>query len=200
MGCSVCGLAQRVEPPEPGQIVACVRCGDVLAQNRPRSASRTLAFALAALILYVPANILPIMTFDYYGATRSNTVWSGVVALTESSQWAVAAVVFLASMVVPLLKLSILFFLSLSVRWRKAQRFRTDLYRFIQAVGTWAMLDVFLVAILVAIVKMGQLASVRPGPGVVPFCFVVVFTLLATENFDPKLLWLYGNSERRPSA
>jgi paraquat-inducible protein A len=172
-----------------GMAAACPRCGDILAADKPNSLNRTMAFALAALFLYIPANILPIMSFDYYGAIEHNTIWSGVKNLAEAGSYVVAVVVFLASMVIPLIKLSALFFLTLSIKMNRGRKFRTRLYKLIRSVGTWAMLDVFLVAILVSLVKLGQLATVRPGPATLPFCLVVVFTLIATETFDPRLLW-----------
>ena len=137
----------------------------------------------------MPANLLPIMSFEYYGAVEHNTVWSGVVNLAKSGMWFVAAVVFLASMVVPLIKIGALFLLAFSLKKGRGARWKTALYRLISAIGTWAMLDVFLLSILVAVVKLGQLAHVEPGPGALPFTLVVVFTLLATQSFDPKLLW-----------
>jgi paraquat-inducible protein A len=160
---------------------------------RRRSASlhATAALSLAALILYVPANIYPILHMELYGVESDSTIWDGVVSLAQHNEWVVAVIVFLASMVIPLLKLTGLFFLVVSSmlqkgRWR---RWRTGLYKFIDAVGPWAMLDVFLLAVLVALVKLGQLATVVPGPGLFAFAGVVVFTMLASSAFDPKLIW-----------
>lgn len=189
IACPLCELVQWAPPPGPKERVVCARCGTPLARFKRNSLNRTLAFALAALILYLPANLLPIMSFEYYGATEHNTVWSGVVNLAHSGMWFVAGVVFLASIVVPLLKLAALFFLSLSVRLGWRSRWKVRLYRLIAAIGTWAMLDVFLLSVLVAVVKLGQLADVSPGPAALPFTLVVVMTILATESFDPRLLW-----------
>lgn len=161
---------------------------------RPRGAERTLAFAVSALILYVPANLLPIMNFEYFGAVERNTVWSGVVALARSGMWFVAAVVFLASIVVPLVKLMTLFYLALTWRSGRATKVKAALYRLIRAVGSWAMLDVFLLSILVAAVKLGQLADISPGPGALPFTLVVIFSILAAESFDPELIWRHEPS------
>jgi paraquat-inducible protein A len=187
--CETCGLIVEIPEPAPRMVAACPRCGNILAQHKPNSVQRTLCFALAALLFYIPANLLPIMSFDYYGAIEHNTIWSGIKSLAEAGSLLVAVVVFFASMVIPLVKLSILFFLTLSVKMKRGRKIRTHLYRLIQLVGSWAMLDVFLVGILVSLVKLGQLATVRPGPAAVPFCLVVVLTLLATESFDPRLLW-----------
>jgi paraquat-inducible protein A len=189
LGCPFCGLNQVLPRPTRGEELTCAQCHSPLARNKPNSLARTLAFSLSALLLYIPANILPIMTFEYYGASEPTTVWSGVVALAKSGMWLVAGIVFMASIVVPLVKLAALFFLTLSVRTGRGGRWRTQLYRAIKIAGPWAMLDVFLLAVLVAAVKLGQLATVTPGPAALPFTLVVVFTILATDSFDPALLW-----------
>ena len=128
---------------------------------------------------------------NMYGAYSENTVWDGVVSLMQYGQYFVAAIVFLASIVIPLMKLMGLGFLVWSVKWGKGRRLRgrTHIYRFIDAIGPWAMLDVFLLAVLVALVKLGDLARVIPGPGLVAFTCVVVLTMLASQSFDPKLIW-----------
>lgn len=198
--CPLCGMAQRVEAPGPGELMVCGRCGCKLRHYRPKGASRTLAFATAALIMYVPANLLPIMSFEFYGATEPATVWSGVMTLAERGMWFIAAVIFMASVVVPLIKLGSLFLLSASLWSRRGALWKTRLYRLIRVVGPWAMLDVFLLAVLVGAVKLGQLATVTPGPAALPFTLVVVFTILATESFDPALLWQHERSPDREEA
>lgn len=192
VACETCGLVQRVEPLPKSVAAECFRCGAFLGVRRgSASLHATAALSLAALILYVPANIYPILHMELYGVESDSTIWDGVVSLAQHNEWVVAVIVFLASMVIPLLKLTGLFFLVVSSmlqkgRWR---RWRTGLYKFIDAVGPWAMLDVFLLAVLVALVKLGQLATVVPGPGLFAFAGVVVFTMLASSAFDPKLIW-----------
>jgi paraquat-inducible protein A len=151
----------------------------------------TAALAVAALILYVPANIYPILRMHFYGAYSENTVWDGVVSLAQSRQYFVALIVFLASIAVPILKLAGLLYLVISARFGLGRRLRsrTRIYRFIDVVGPWAMLDVFLLAILVALVKLGQIATVLPGPGLIAFTAVVVLTMLASASFDPRTIW-----------
>lgn len=188
--CETCGLTQSVPPAPTGTGWECFRCGSLLGVRRG-SVAAPAAFALAALALYVPANIYPILKLSQHGAYSESTIWDGVLSLMQSDQWFVAIVVFAASIVVPLLKLAGLFFLVATSRLRKGRRLRsrTRLYRFIDAIGPWAMLDVFLVAILVALVKLGDIARVLPGPGLIAFTGMVVFTMLATATFDPKLIW-----------
>ena len=190
LSCRTCGLAQTVALGEDN-VAECVRCGSLLAERRAGSVIPTVAVSLAALVLYVPANLYPILMMDRYGLHSETTVWEGVAELMRQGYWLVAAIVFMASIVVPLVKLAGLFFLSVTGvsgtrRWRRQ---RTHLYNFIEIVGPWAMLDVFLLAILVALVRLGQLATVTPGPGLGAFAGVVVLTILASALFDPRLIW-----------
>jgi paraquat-inducible protein A len=191
ISCRICGLVQRVASSGAGYYAACSRCATTMAEDKPDSLNRTLAFASSALILYVPANLLPIMSFEYFGAVEHNTVWSGVVNLYKSGMWFIAGVVFMASIIIPLVKLTILFYLALSskIGTGRGAKLKTGLYRLIRAAGAWAMLDVFMLAILVSAVKLGQLANISPGPGALPFTLVVIFSILAGESFDPKLIW-----------
>lgn len=192
VACETCGLVQRVEPLPRNAAAECFRCGAFLGVRRSRASLHvTAALSLAALMLYVPANIFPILRMELYGVHSDNTIWDGVVSLMQHGQWGVGVIVFLASLVIPLLKLAGLFFLVVSTLARKGGRlrWRTGLYKFIDTIGPWAMLDVFLLAILVALVKLGQLATVVPGPGLVAFTGVVVLTMFASAAFDPKLIW-----------
>lgn len=191
VGCPICGLVQRVEPLAPGSRAECPRCGATVGDGRRGSLQLTAALAIAALILYVPANVYPIMRMHFHGAYSESTVWDGVVSLADSNQWFVALIVLLASIVIPVVKLTGLLFLVVSVQFRLGRRLRdrTRIYRFIDAVGPWAMLDVFLLAVLVALVKLGSIATILPGPGLIAFSAVVVLTLLASASFDPRMIW-----------
>jgi paraquat-inducible protein A len=191
LSCSTCGLRQRVEPLPADRTAECARCGSFRVAGARGSLQATAAFAVAALILYVPANIFPIMRMNFYGAYSENTVWGGVVSLAQHDQWLVAAIVFVASIAIPLVKLAVLLVLVLStaLHGRRLLRERTRIYRFVDVIGPWAMLDVFLLAVLVALVKLGTLATILPGPGLLAFACVVVFTMLASASFDPKLMW-----------
>jgi paraquat-inducible protein A len=191
MQCRICGQDHEMDELAPGEVAYCTRCGSVIAKHTMQSLHRTAAFSLAALILYIPANIFPILHLEIYGASSENTVWDGVKKFFADGNYVIALIVLMASILIPLLKLLGLFVLVgttlLSVS--RARRTRTWVYKVIEAVGRWAMLDVFVVAIWVAVVKMGQLATVTPGPGLLPFGGVVVFTLLASASFDPQLIW-----------
>ena len=191
VSCAACGLLQRIDPVPKGRVAECARCGSRLAQGPRGSLQRTAALALAALILYVPANIYPIMRMHFHGAYSESTVWDGVVKLADMGQWFVAIVVFVASIVVPVVKLAGLLYLVITVRFGLGRRLRdrARIYRFIDVIGPWAMLDVFLLAALVGLVQLGQLATVLPGPGLIAFAAVVVLTMLASASFDARAIW-----------
>jgi paraquat-inducible protein A len=189
--CKICGLVQRVEELRPAMAAACCRCGSTITKRKVNSLGRTGAFSLAALMFYVPANLYPILRMEYYGAYSESTVWDGCVRLFQDRQWLVAMVVFLASILIPLLKLIGLFLLVSTAKFKSTlyRRERTWICRIIEVIGPWAMLDVFLLAVLVALAKLEQLVTIMPGPGLFAFTAVVVLTILASTSFDPKLIW-----------
>jgi paraquat-inducible protein A len=187
--CRTCDLPVEVGTLVPGSRAVCPRCGSKISERKPNSLHRTAAFSLAALVLYVPANIYPILRMEFYGAYSESTVWDGCVKLFQDGMWFIAVIVFLASILIPLFKLIGLFFLVTTAKSMRWQRERTRVYKFIDVIGPWAMLDVFLLAVLVAIVKLEQLATVLPGPGIVAFTCVVILTILASFSFDPRLIW-----------
>jgi paraquat-inducible protein A len=191
IACKVCGQVHELPQLQPGTVAECVRCGSRLARRNRSSLHRTAALSLAALLLYVPANVWPILHLEIYGAVSENTVWDGVVKFYQDNDYAIAIVVLLASIVIPLLKLMGLLFVvsTTAVKSPRLRLTRTWTYRFIESIGKWAMLDVFVVAIWVAVVKLGELANVTPGKGLFPFGCVVVLTLLASASFDPELIW-----------
>ena len=191
VACPICSQPQRVESGRGG-VFECVRCGAFLGGEPERdSLHLTGALTLAALVLYIPANLYPILKMYWSGAYSESTVWDGVVSLAQSNQWFVALIVLMASIVIPLVKLTTLLYLVISsqLRSRSAMHLRTKLWRFVDVIGPWAMLDVFLLAVLVALVKLRSLATVLPGPGLAAFCAVVVLTILASNTFDPRLIW-----------
>ena len=191
IACQTCGLLQRIESLQSGTVAECFRCESVVARRTVDSLGRTAAFSLAALIFFVPANVYPILLMDFYGAYSESTVWDGCVSLYRGGQWPVATIVFLASILIPLLKLLGLFFLVVVTKFKSAflRPERTSIYKIIDVIGPWAMLDVFLLAILVGLVKLGQIATVLPGRGLIAFTAMVVFTLLASASFDPASIW-----------
>lgn len=164
--------------------------------QNPKSVSLTLAYSLTALILYVPANIFPFMSIELYGNRNTSTIWGGIVTLMQSGSWPIALIVFLASIVIPFLKLLILFYLAFTAQNGKHLRLKTSLYNFIEAIGRWSMLDIFLLAVLVAILKLGPWTTVEPQLGSVLFALVVIFTMVASASFDPEIFWEEENGNR----
>ncbi len=188
--CPACSLTLPDVPSER-EATPCPRCGATLHHRQPRALARSTAFALAGLIMLVPANVLPVVSTNLMGQARTDTIWSSVVALHDDGLWGIALIVFVASMVVPIFKLAGLALLVHAVRRRLTahRRALTRLYAFVKFIGRWSMLDVFLVAFLTGAVQFGVFASVRPEPGVIAFAAAVVLTIFATESFDPRLLW-----------
>ncbi len=191
VSCQDCHLLCR-PPRSPGNARAvCPRCGSTLHRRKPHSLARTWALVLAAIILYIPANVMPVMTVVSFGKAQSDTIMSGVIYFIVSGSWYLALIIFVASIVVPLMKLSILTYLLLSIqrrsRWRP--RDRTRLYRITEVVGRWSMVDIYVVTIMVALVRIGSLATIEAGPGAIAFAAVVVLTMFAAISFDPRLIW-----------
>lgn len=189
VSCHTCGLLQQMEPVPLGCHATCARCGFELHRRKPDSRSRTLALALGALILYFPANIFPIVETEYWGMKENTTIFQGIKGLFEQGSYLVGSLVFTTSILTPGLKIIGLIFLCLTLRWTRGQMFRTWVYKIIQIIDPWNMLEVTLLAILVAIAEMGNIATVHPGAGVFSFGAVVVLTIGATITFDPRLLW-----------
>ena len=187
--CHACGQLARAGHHAHG--VVCPRCGASLHWRKPDSVSRTWALLITAVIMYVPANILPMMHTSSLFGSQSDTIMSGVVYFWTSGSWYLALIIFFASIMVPMLKMFALVVLLVSVqmrtRWQPEQR--TRLYRLVEFVGRWSMLDVYVVAVIVALVQLKALATIQPGPGAVAFGAVVVLTMFAAMAFDPRLIW-----------
>ncbi len=169
----------------------CPRCQSKLHKRIPNSLQKSTAFVLASIILYIPANVLPIMTYTSLGVTETDTIYSGVVELIGAGLYWIAVVVFVASIAVPVMKLVILSYLIWSVhaRWTTGIKHRAFLYRLTEIVGRWSMVDVFVVTIFTAIVQFGFVYTVEPEAAIIAFGAVVVLTMIAAETFDPRMLW-----------
>jgi len=194
--CHVCNLVSRVE--QESLPAHCPRCGASLHFRRPGSVSRCWALLIAAYILYIPANLLTIMETGSLFNYRKDTIVSGVVELWKTGFWVIAIIVFIASVTIPLFKLISLTLLLVSVQRRSTwlPRQRTSLYRLVELVGRWSMLDIYVVALLAALVQFGSIATVKAGPAAVAFGAVVVLTMLASMQFDPRLIWDPLHKER----
>lgn len=187
--CEECGLLVR-DPARSG-VPGCPRCKSRLHMRKPASLSRTWAYLVAAIVLYIPANVLPVMNTSSLFGAQKDTIMSGVVYLWISGSWPLAILVFIASIVVPMLKILGLAYLAVSTQlhsqWLPEQR--TRIYRVIELVGRWSMLDIYVITMLVALVQFKALATIEAGPASIAFGAVVVLTLLAAMSFDPRLIW-----------
>jgi paraquat-inducible protein A len=189
VSCETCHLLSR--PAAPSEQGYCPRCGAELTRRRHHSLQYTWALVIAAAICYIPANVLPVLTTTAFGSTESDTIMGGVVLLYTTGSWLLALIVLVASVMVPLGKLVALSYLLIVAQrgWRGSNRERTRLYRLVEFIGRWSMLDVFVDTFTVALVQLQPFMSVKPGPGVLFFATVVVLTMMAAESFDPRLVW-----------
>lgn len=184
-GCHTCG---KVSPVSLG---LCPRCGSHLHLRKPSSIQRTVALMVAATALYIPANILPIMTVVELGDVTENTIISGMMTFWRQGAYPIAIVIFTASIVIPLLKIVALTWLCLAAsgRLHPSPGMLGKIYWFTELLGRWSMVDIFVVGILVALVQLGNYMTITPGPGALAFAGVVVLTMLAAMSFEPRLLW-----------
>lgn len=193
--CRVCGcLSHKPDAQhQPGKydVLYCPRCGVKLKTGVNKSIEVTWALLIAAAILYIPANLMPVMSVYMLGSGQPDTIISGAMHLVEAGQWPLALLIFVASIVVPLLKLFSLGFLLVSIQrkssWR--QRDRVLLYRATEYVGRWSMVDVFVIAILAALVQFGNIVRVETNIGTLSFAAVVVLTMIAAHTLDEHLIW-----------
>ncbi len=192
VSCETCGLLAR--PANETELGHCPRCGAELDWRHRHSIQRTWALVIAAAICYIPANVLPVLGTTTLGSTEDDTILGGVVFLYTSGSWPLALIVLIASVMVPLGKLAALSYLLITVQRRSiaSNQERTRLYRMVELIGRWSMLDVFVDTFTVALVQLQPLMSVKPGPGVTFFAAVVVLTMIAASTFDPRLIWDAG--------
>lgn len=187
LSCHQCGKLWK--GAEQGE--RCGHCNATLHMRKPDSINRTWALLIAACIMYIPANMMPVMITSTFFESHQDTILSGIIFFWVSGEWGLAAVVFIASFLVPLLKLASLFILVISAQqkspWRQLER--AKLYRMIELIGRWSMLDVFVVSLLVGLVQLQGFAQITAGIGIVAFGAVVVLTMLASISFDPRLIW-----------
>jgi paraquat-inducible protein A len=187
--CSTCGLVHDVPDVPPRSIARCTRCKSVIRHgSNPAAESRTAALAAAALVLYIPALLLPIMTLERLGHESIASIWSGTIGMLAEGHYTIGLTVFFFSIVAPVAKLSALFTLCYAGPLLSGGA-RSWIYHAVEFIGRWGMLDVLLVAVLVAVVKLGDLVEVTPGPGVIVFGMVVLLSMFASISFDPHAIW-----------
>ena len=182
--CEDCG---RVEPVA---VAHCPRCHAPLHLRKADALQRTIALTLGAAVLYLPANLLPVMRVESsLKGTHENTIVGGVIEFWHMGDYPVALIIFTASVVIPLVKVLSIIALCLGVRTGASPRALTRLYRITDRIGRWSMVDVFVVAILVGVVQLGSVMTITAGAGALAFAGVVILTMLAVDSFDPRLIW-----------
>ena len=185
VACHRCALVHGADE------VRCRRCSARLSSRKPLSLQRVWAWWIAGIVAYIPANLYPMLATRQLATTHEDTIIGGVVILAQAGAWGIAAIIFVASVVVPLAKFGVIALLAWSVTRpsRLSQHARVHLHEIIEFVGRWSMIDVFVVALLAALVQLGAAASVHPGPAAVCFALSVAFTMLSAQSFDPRLIW-----------
>jgi len=186
--CSVCHKIVKLNSQERA---CCPRCGSEVYLRKPHSLQYSLAFALASIIFYIPANIYPMMRVDSFSGSESSTIIGGIVYFINSGSYLIAFVILVASVVVPFLKIAIILYLIYSVYMKRATNRlqKLKLYRLIELIGRWSMVDVYVVSIMIALVHFGAFSEIRAESGAIYFLLVVVFTMLSTISFDSRLIW-----------
>lgn len=184
--CSSCGRLQRITDNRP-----CQRCGGAVISRRPMSVQRTWAFLMVGMIAYVPAMLLPVMSTRTYTGNTEDTILSGIFSLIASGSNFVAAIVFIASICIPVLKFLVIAILALSLQfsWNLTEHTRHRLHVVTEFIGRWSMIDVFVIAVLAALIQLGAIMTITPGAGISAFAVSVVFTMLAASSLDSRLLW-----------
>ena len=185
-GLASCHACSRVEPVANTH---CSRCHARLHLRKPESLERTWAFTIAATILYIPANLLPVLRLSGVTGAQQNTIIGGVIQFWGDGDYPVALIIFTASVMIPILKILAIISLCIATQTGTHPHAHTRLYRVTEVIGRWSMVDVFVVAVLVGVVQLGSVMSITPGPGAVAFAGVVVLTIFAAMSFDPRLIW-----------
>jgi paraquat-inducible protein A len=196
IGCDDCGLVQRI--PSPSADLVCDRCAATMHARKPNSMSRAWALLIAAYVLIIPANVMPVMATGSLFGTEKDTIFGGVLYLWTSDSEVLAIILFTASIIIPFAKLFTLTFLLISVQIRSTWRpkLRAKLYRMVEIIGRWSMIDIYVATMLTALVQFGSLMSIRAGAGAIAFASVVVLTIFAAMSFDPRLIWDAADSTK----
>ena len=200
-GCHSCHQVVQMPENHAHQGLLCPRCGAGIHPRKHHSLGITWILVCLAFLFYIPANVLPMTRVTGLGQIQDDTIMSGVIYFIQSGSWYIGLVIFIASVFVPMLKLILLVFLLVSVQrnsqWRPSER--TRIYRITELVGRWSMVDIYVVTLLIALVKLGLLADIDAGPAAIYFAAVVVITMFAANSFDPRLIWDNMAREASPS-
>ena len=189
--CRACGALHRMPGGGAPTLIRCARCGAAVRSRVPRSLQRTWAFLLVGLAAYVPAHLAPVMITASFSGNSADTIMSGVLELARLGNVGIAAIIFVASVVIPVTKFVVVALLASSLHrpGRLSRHARHRLHRVTELIGRWSMIDVFVIAVLTALIQLGTFITIGPGIGIVAFAASVVFTMLAAASLDPRLFW-----------
>ena len=184
--CPSCGRVQRIDDEW-----ACQRCGETITPRRPMSLQRTWSFLIVGIIAFIPAQVMPVMTTKSIMGNHQDTILSGVSALISTGSYVVAVIIFVASVCIPLLKFIIIAMLAMCLYfpWEMSDHTQHRMHALTELIGRWSMIDVFVVAVLAALIQLGAIITITPGAGINAFALSVVFTMLAASSLDSRLLW-----------
>jgi len=201
-GLCLCRSCEKVLPVRPGLNQRCPRCGERLNLRKKNSLNHTWALVLTAVILTIPANILPIMEVDYFGVPDKSTIMDGIIYFFQEGSYGIGVIILTASILVPLFKIIGLLLILITIHFRLpgGRKHKAVMLRFIEFIGRWSMLDIFVIALLCALVRFGFLSTINAAPAVIYFAGVVICTMLAAISFDPRLLWDATAQLTQPSS
>lgn len=190
LGLGSCPCCQKINKMTAEQ-QRCIRCHQVFSQRKQYSVQFTLAWTLAAIVMFIPANIYPMMVFYKLGRPEQSTIIEGIASFIQQGLYPIAFIIFLASFIIPLGKIiGLLILLYNTKNYSKiSKRKQTQMYHLIASLGPWSMLDVFVVVVMASVVNFGFFTSIEAGIGITYFTLMVIFTIFAAESFDPRLLW-----------
>ncbi len=198
--CPECDALLKPTALDVGDKAHCPRCGFLLQRAQKNSIERSLALSITGLLLFIPANCLPLLGIKFLGNTKDGILWSGVAALYDEHMWAVAALVFLSSMLFPLVNILLTLAISAHLYWKRPNRYLAQWMRWLQHLDEWAMLEVYTLGIIVACVKLSSMADLRFGMGLYAFIGLLLVAVTLAGSLDSALFWQRIEALRRQPA
>jgi len=192
LSCHDCGkLLEAGQMIQDRAVLTCTRCNSELHFRKPHSIARVWALIITAMVLFIPANLLPIMRVDFLGTKSYSTIMDGIIYFFHEGEYGIGLIIFIASVLVPLFKMigMVIILLSIQFKWRKGLRHKSSMFRFIEFIGRWSMLDIFVIALMSTLVSFGGFTATVAAPAATYFSTVVVCTMVAALTFDSRLLW-----------
>lgn len=193
-----CKNCRKIYESDADKEFACRRCGHTVRARDVNTLQISLALTVSAIMFYIPAMVYPMMEITQFGVTTKSTIIGGVMSFLEHKDYFIASVIFIASVAIPLVKLIGLLFIfaSLKINTKLSNKMKINIFRFIEFIGKWSMVDVYVVAILASAMQLGEVFNIKGGLAATSFCLVVAFTMIAAKNFDTRIIWDDGNDDK----